>query len=148
MSEIVKVGIYSEVEVYPDYKHIGDSGMDVISLEESLVNPGDRCLFKTGLYFNIPQGYEIQVRPRSGLALKEGITVLNSPGTIDSNYKGELGVILLNTSIKPFQVNVGDRICQIVLQKVPQIVWETYPSKELLETSSRGEGGFGSTGKN
>lgn len=107
------------------------------------INPGERVLIPTGLKVEIPEGYEIQVRPRSGLALKKGITILNTPGTIDSDYRGMIGIIVINHSNEIFEVNHGDKIAQIVLNEVPRIQWET--SDEISKTN-RGEGGFGSTG--
>ena len=107
------------------------------------LNPGNRALIGTGLKLEIPEGYELQVRPRSGLALNNGITVLNSPGTIDADYRGEVGIILINNSVIPLQINKGDRIAQGVLNKVEQIQWE---ATDKLQNSDRGEGGFGSTG--
>lgn len=129
----------------PAYSTISSAGMDLrASLKEPMtIMPGQRALVPTGLRVAIPDGYEIQLRPRSGLAIKEGITLLNTPGTIDADYRGELCVILINLSEKPFTVNNSDRICQMVLAEVPQIVWE--PVDELAETE-RGEGGFGHTG--
>jgi dUTP pyrophosphatase len=112
--------------------------------EKCTLIPGERKLIKTGLFLEIPEGYEAQVRPRSGLALKNGITVLNSPGTIDADYRGEIGVILINHSSEIFEINSGDRIAQLVFAKVEQAVW--YETESLNETE-RGEGGFGSTGK-
>jgi dUTP pyrophosphatase len=103
----------------------------------------ERAAIPTGLYFEIPAGYEIQVRPRSGLALKKGVTVLNTPGTVDADYRGELKVILVNLSAEPFVVEPGERIAQIVLAKHEVIDWETV---DELGESERGEGGFGSTG--
>jgi len=115
-----------------------------VNVKEFLLVPGDRIIVKTGIKVAIPEGYEIQVRPRSGLAFKHGITVLNSPGTIDSDYIGEIGVILINTSNTSFMINKGDRIAQLVLNKVEQIKWIEVLS---LENTDRGEGGFNSTGK-
>jgi len=130
----------------PEYKTSQSSGLDVqANIEEPIVlQAGQRTLVPTGLFFEIPDDYEIQVRPRSGLALKNGITVLNTPGTIDSDYTGELKVILINHSNEDFIINPGDRIAQIVLQHVPKIQWNNI--QELTETT-RGSGGFGSTGK-
>lgn len=129
----------------PAYSTPSAAGMDLrASLKEPLtIMPGQRALVPTGLRVAIPDGYEIQLRPRSGLAIKEGITLLNTPGTIDADYRGELCVILINLSEKPFTVNDSDRICQMVLAEVPQIEWE--PVDELADTE-RGEGGFGHTG--
>ena len=112
--------------------------------EEISLLPQDRVLVKTGLHLEIPQGYEAQVRPRSGLALKNGITVLNSPGTIDADYRGEVGVVLINHSKDVFYINNGDRIAQLVFAKHEQA---TLVRVSVLDESERSEGGFGSTGK-
>jgi len=127
----------------PAYATEGAAGMDVLAAEELTLAPGARHAVATGLAVAIPQGFEIQVRPRSGLALKHGITVPNTPGTIDSDYRGELKVILINHGAEPFEVRRGDRIAQLVLAPVTQASW--LPVDELDETP-RGEGGFGSTG--
>lgn len=152
----------------PQYETIGASGMDVradlrwlnyeriqklsfncnvfqpdkeeIGIE---INPGGRCLIPTGLFAAIPLGYEIQVRPRSGLALKKGITVLNSPGSLDSDYRGEIGIILINNSEETFTVFHADKIAQLVFCPVEKAEWELV---EELDTTERGEGGFGHTG--
>ena len=108
------------------------------------INPGGRALIPTGLKVAIPEGYEIQVRPRSGLALKNGITLLNTPGTIDADYRGDIGVIIINHGTEPFIIKAGDRIGQIVLNKVEKIEWQQV---DTLPDTIRGEGGFGSTGK-
>lgn len=130
----------------PEYATLGSSGMDIrASLSEPLVlQPMARDLVPTGLFVEIPLGYEIQIRPRSGLAIKQGITCLNTPGTIDADYRGEIKVILINLSSEPQTILPGDRIAQMVLQRVEQIQW--VPATEL-GASERGEGGFGSTGK-
>lgn len=112
--------------------------------EPIVLNPLQRTLVPTGLYIALPQGYEAQVRPRSGLALKHGITVLNSPGTIDADYRGQLQVILVNLSDTPFTIAPGERIAQMVIAKHEQVEWEQV---ESLDETSRGAGGFGSTGK-
>jgi len=127
----------------PAYATDGAAGMDVVSAEEMTIAPGARHAVATGLAMAIPPGFEIQVRPRSGLALKHGITVPNTPGTIDSDYRGELKVILINHGAEPFAIRRGDRIAQLVLAPVVQAGW--LEVGELDETA-RGEGGFGSTG--
>tara|TARA_B000000565_G_scaffold13673_1_gene9899 strand:+ start:2080 stop:2514 length:435 start_codon:yes stop_codon:yes gene_type:complete len=130
----------------PKYSTAYSAGMDLranINEEISLL-PQDRVLVKTGLHLEIPQGYEAQVRPRSGLALKNGITVLNSPGTIDADYRGEVGVVLINHSKDVFYINNGDRIAQLVFAKHEQA---TLVRVSVLDESERSEGGFGSTGK-
>ena len=104
----------------------------------------ERSLITTGLFMELPEGYEAQIRPRSGLALKKGISIVNSPGTIDADYRGEIGIILINLSDADFEVNDGERICQMVINKVETISWSEVGS---LEDSERGEGGFGHTGK-
>ena len=129
--------------VMPAYAHASDAGMDVRSVRELVIPPGGRALVPTGLVVNLPAGYEAQVRPRSGLALKAGVTVLNSPGTIDAGYRGEIGVILANFGQDDFKVNVGDRIAQLVITPVlqPVVVEATE-----VDSTDRGAGGFGSTG--
>ena len=131
------------VPIYPQYETPQSAGADIRSNENKIVPAHGRALIKTGLLIAIPSGYEAQVRPRSGLALKKGITVLNTPGTIDADYRNEIGVILFNTTDEDFEVKMGDRIAQLVLNKVEQIEWEEVD--ELPETD-RGLGGFGSTG--
>lgn len=129
----------------PAYETPSSAGMDVrANLDQPIVlQPMERALIKTGLFMEIPAGFECQVRPRSGLALKKGITVLNSPGTIDADYRGEVGVILINLSNEAFTVEDGERIAQLVFAPVPQAQWvET----TVLTNTERGAGGFGSTG--
>ncbi len=140
----VKVTKTKEVSL-PVYHHGGDSGLDLINAgQTSVIGPGERKLFSSGIKVAIPFGYEIQIRSRSGLALKKGIMVLNSPGTIDAGYRGELGVILFNTSDTPVEIKKGERIAQAVMQKVEKIEWEQV---EELPPSDRDIGGFGSTGE-
>ncbi|ASJ92308.1 dUTP diphosphatase [Porphyrobacter sp. CACIAM 03H1] len=127
----------------PAYATDGAAGMDVVSAEDVTIAPGARHAVATGLALAIPQGYEIQVRPRSGLALKHGITVPNTPGTIDSDYRGELKVILINLGSEPFVIVRGDRVAQLVLAPVVQAAWDEVAE---LDATERGEGGFGSTG--
>jgi dUTP pyrophosphatase len=131
----------------PSYETVGAAGMDVRANLSSTVyvSSGERMLVPTGLYLEIPVGLECQVRPRSGLALKKGITVLNTPGTIDSDYRGEVGVILMNLSNENFTIEPNDRIAQLVFCPVIQV---TLIETDALESSDRGTGGFGSTGKN
>ena len=130
----------------PEYKTSGSVGMDLQAyLNDSVIlHPGCRMLVPTGIKIGLPEGYEAQVRPRSGLALKNGITCLNTPGTIDSDYRGEIGVILINHSAHPFTINPGDRIAQLVINKVE--IADFVEVEELSDTE-RGEGGFGHTGK-
>jgi dUTP pyrophosphatase len=129
----------------PHYETIASAGMDLrANLTESIVlKPLERTIVKTGLFIELPLGYEAQVRPRSGLAAKKGITVLNSPGTVDADYRGEIGVILVNLSQEDFTIENGERIAQLVIAKHERAEW--IEVSELSETS-RGEGGFGSTG--
>lgn len=129
----------------PSYSTPLSAGMDVRASLDVPVTlcPGERALIPTGLRIELPAGYECQLRPRSGLALKHGITLLNSPGTIDADYRGEIGVILVNLSSEPFVINNGERICQMVVTRYSCVEWE--PSEELGATR-RGEGGFGHTG--
>ena len=129
----------------PTYETSNSAGMDLrANLDEPIVlKPLERTLVKTGLFIAIPAGYEGQVRPRSGLALKKGITCLNSPGTIDADYRGEVGVILVNLSNEPFVINDGERIAQLVIARYESAEWEPV---ELLDQTERGAGGFGSTG--
>jgi dUTP pyrophosphatase len=127
----------------PAYATSGAAGMDIVSAEAVSIAPGARHAVATGLSVAIPDGYEIQVRPRSGLALKHGITVPNTPGTIDSDYRGELKVILINLGDEPFAIARGDRVAQLVLAPVIQAIWDEVAE---LDATERGEGGFGSTG--
>lgn len=135
----------SSTNELPGYATLGAAGLDVRAnlLEPVTLKPLERRLIPTGLKVAIPVGYEIQVRPRSGLAFKHGVTVLNTPGTIDADYRGEIGVLLVNLSSEPFVVEHGERIAQLVVAKHEQISWEEVD--ELNETT-RGAGGFGSTG--
>ena len=130
--------------VLPAYAHLSDAGMDVRSVEDLVIPAGKRALVHTGLVMLLPPMYEAQVRPRSGLALKHGVTVLNTPGTIDSGYRGEVGVILANFGDADFQVKKGDKVAQLVIAPVtqPEVV-ET----DVIDETDRGDGGFGSTGK-
>lgn len=129
----------------PKYETIFSSGLDLRSNSEDEITlkPLGRALIPTGIFIAIPEGYEAQVRPRSGLAFKHGLTVLNSPGTIDADYRGEIKVILVNLSNADFVVKTGERICQLVFAKVEQIAWE---QTENLDKTKRGSGGFGHTG--
>jgi dUTP pyrophosphatase len=140
----VKVINHSKHDL-PNYETKSSAGLDIrANIEEAIVlKPLERVLVKSGLFLEIPEGYEAQVRPRSGLALKKGVTVLNSPGTIDADYRGEVGVILVNLSNEDFIIEDGERIAQIVFAKVEQAEWI---HAESLTDTERGEGGFGSTG--
>jgi dUTP pyrophosphatase len=129
----------------PNYETLASAGMDLRAhISESIVlNPLERAIVKTGLFIELPIGYEAQVRPRSGLAAKKGVTVLNSPGTIDADYRGEIGVILVNLSNEAFTVENGERIAQLIIAKHERAEWEEV---EVLTDTVRGAGGFGSTG--
>lgn len=131
--------------VVPEYKTAGAAGADICALlsEPITIPSGKTAIVPTGLFFEIPEGYEVQVRPRSGLAAKNSVTVLNSPGTIDSDYRGEIKVILINLGEKDFVINSGDRIAQIVINPVTQA---TFQITDELSSTERGTGGFGSTG--
>ena len=129
--------------VLPAYAHPGDAGLDLCACEAATLQPGERRLVRTGLVMELPPGTEAQVRPRSGLALKHGITLLNAPGTIDEGYRGELGVILVNLGQEPFEVAPGMRIAQMVVAPVLRVA---VAASETLGETHRGDGGFGSTG--
>ena len=130
----------------PEYATLGSSGMDLRAfLEEPIIlEPMQRALVPTGLFIELSDNLEAQVRPRSGLALKQGLTCLNSPGTVDADYRGEIKVILINLSNEPQTIHSGDRIAQMVIQQVEKISWQLV---DQIETTDRGTGGFGSTGK-
>ena len=129
----------------PKYATTGSAGMDIrANIEQPIVlKPLERCLVPTGLHIALPEGYEAQIRPRSGLALKNGLTVLNSPGTIDVDFRGEIGVILINLSSEDFTINDGERIAQMVIARYEQAEWEPV---EVLDETERGTGGFGHSG--
>jgi dUTP pyrophosphatase len=129
----------------PEYSTSLSAGMDLRANLEApiLLKPLERRLIPTGLFVELPEGYEAQIRPRSGLALKKGISVLNTPGTIDADYRGEIGIILVNLSGDSFLVKNGERICQMVINKIEKVTWKEV---KTLEESERGSGGFGHTG--
>ncbi|MCX8084217.1 MAG: dUTP diphosphatase [Calditerrivibrio sp.] len=131
--------------IIPEYATTGSSGVDVRSIESGVINPSEIKLVKTGLFLEIPEGYEAQIRPRSGLALKHGITILNSPGTIDSDYRGEVCLILANFGNEPFEYKKGDRLAQMVFTEVVRVDFELI---EDLNKTERGIGGFGHSGTN
>jgi dUTP pyrophosphatase len=130
----------------PAYETSDSAGMDLRAnlSEDVILQPGKRSLIPTGLFISLPRGFEAQIRPRSGLAFKHGITVLNSPGTIDADYRGEVGVLLINHSDSAFTICNGERIAQMVIAKHERVVWE---ETATLDETTRGAGGFGSTGK-
>ncbi len=129
----------------PTYETPESAGLDLRAsiTEPVILNPLERALVPTGLYIALPRGFEAQIRPRSGIAFKHGITVLNSPGTIDADYRGEIKVLLVNLSSQPFTINNGERIAQMIVASHQQIVWE---QQDSLDETARGAGGFGSTG--
>ncbi len=131
----------------PEYATKGSAGMDIRANtgQDIVIQAGERILVPTGLYIELPDGYEAQIRPRSGLAIKQGITCLNSPGTIDSDYRGEIKVILINLSGQEQRLHHGDRIAQMVVQQYERVKWKEVDEVEMTE---RNEGGFGHTGKN
>jgi|TARA_B100001093_G_scaffold516446_1_gene595243 dUTP pyrophosphatase len=131
----------------PNYETVFSSGMDLRAYVENPITlkPNERKLIKTGIHIELPKSYEAQVRPRSGLAYKKGITVLNSPGTIDADYRGDIGVILINHSNQDFIINSGDRIAQLVVSEFIKVIWQI---SENISSTVRGGSGFGSTGSN
>ena len=139
----LKVLKLTETAQLPAYAHAGDSGMDLCAIAPTNIPPGETALIKTGLAIELPAGTEAQVRPRSGLALKHAITVLNTPGTVDAGYRGEIAVILINHGKQSFQVEAGMRIAQMVICPIIRADIELVTE---LSNSKRGEGGFGSTG--
>lgn len=144
---MVKVKVVKETGVQlPKYESKGAAGLDVRAniVEPITLKSLERKLIPTGLKVSIPEGYEIQVRPRSGMALKHGITMLNTPGTIDSDYRGDIGLIVANLSNEEYTIQPQERLGQLILNKIEQIEWEEV---EILDTTERGAGGFGSTGK-
>jgi dUTP pyrophosphatase len=139
----LKIKRLSESAVIPQYAHPGDAGLDLVSIEAKSISPGESALVRTGIAIELPPKTEAQVRPRSGLALKHQITVLNTPGTIDEGYRGEVCVILINHGTQVFQVEPGMRIAQMVIASFISV---TVEAVEMLEDTVRGAGGFGSTG--
>ncbi len=139
----IKVTQLTEAAQLPAYEHEGDSGMDLRAIAPHTIAPGETALIKTGLAIELPANTEAQVRPRSGLALKHSITVLNTPGTVDASYRGEIAVILINHGKQPFQIEPGMRIAQMV---IAPIIRADIERVDTLSKSNRGKGGFGSTG--
>lgn len=141
----VRILPHGEGLALPAYQTADSAGLDLVAAVEAemVLNPGERALLPTGLAIALPSGYEAQIRPRSGLAFKHGMTVLNSPGTVDADYRGEVKVLMINLGQEPFAVKRGERIAQMVVAPVTQIAWQ--PVADLDETA-RGAGGFGSTG--
>jgi dUTP pyrophosphatase len=148
----VKVKVFNKSRnSLPEYATTGSAGIDLVAningIDRQIIYPGKWALVHTGLYLALPEGYELQIRPRSGLALKKGITVLNSPGTLDADYRGELGVIIINHGDEAIAFTNGAKIAQAVLKQVDHIEWESVDTLEQLPSSDRGSGGFGSTDK-
>ncbi len=140
----MRVKIVSRTGLLPAYETSGSAGMDIRSDESLVVQPGDRALVSTGLFIELPEGYEAQIRARSGFAVKNGIGLVNGIGTIDSDYRGEIKVCLINWGKEPFEIQKGDRIAQMVVSRYERVTWDAV---EGLEDSGRGSGGFGSSGR-
>jgi len=140
---VLKVKLLNEKARLPEYAHEGDAGLDLFSTSEAILQPGESRLIPTGIGIQLPPGTEAQIRPRSGLALKNQVTLLNTPGTIDAGYRGEIGVIMINHGKSPFKVEKGMKIAQMVIKPVLTVKVERVDN---LDKSSRGTGGFGSTG--
>ncbi len=141
----LKVKRIDEEAIIPKYVHSTDSGMDIYSIENKVINPGETVLIKTGLKIELPPNTEAQIRPKSGIALKNSVTVLNTPGTIDEGFTGEICIILINHGKEDYKVNKGEKIAQMVIQPVIRVDIEEVHD---IQNTSRGEGGFGSTGLN
>jgi len=139
----VKIQKITEGAVIPSYAHPGDAGVDLYAAEDAVLKPGERRLIRTGIKIAVPKGYEAQVRPKSGLALKFGLSIVNTPGTIDAGYRGEVGVICINLGSEPIKIEKGKKVAQMVFKKIETVKFEEVPQ---LDDTSRGEGGFGSTG--
>ena len=139
----VKVQKIKDNATIPKYAHEGDAGVDLHSTEDYVLKPGERILVSTGIKIAVPKGYEAQIRPKSGLALKHGITVLNTPGTIDAGYRGEVGVIAVNLGKEDYKIEKGKKIAQMIVNKVEEVEFEEV---DELDNTTRNEGGFGSTG--
>jgi len=139
----VKIKKIKDNAIIPKYAHKGDAGVDLYPTEDYLLKPGERTLVSTGIKIAVPEGYEAQVRPKSGLALNHGISVCNTPGTIDAGYRGEVGVIAINHSNEDFKIEKGKKIAQMIFNKVEGAEFEEVDD---LDNTSRGDGGFGSTG--
>lgn len=142
----VKITKLNPEAIIPQYAHPTDAGADICAVEETTIMPGETKIVKTGLAVAIPVGYEIQVRPRSGLSLKSGLRIANAPGTIDTDYRGEIGIIMTNTKDIPYVIDKGMKIAQLIISRVPRIKWREVDNVEALGTTDRGNGGFGSTG--
>jgi len=141
----VKIKKIKDNAIIPKYAHQGDAGVDLYSTEDYILKSGERILVSTGIKIAVPEGYEAQVRPKSGLAVKHGISICNTPGTVDAGYRGEVGVIVINHNNENFNIEKGKKIAQMVFNKVEEAEFEEV---DELEETTRGEGGFGSTGHN
>jgi len=139
----IKIKKIKENAIIPKYVHQGDAGVDIYSTEDYVLKPGERVLVSTGIKIAVPKGYEAQIRPKSGLALNNGISIVNTPGTIDAGYRGEVGIIAINLGKESFKIEKGKKIAQMVINKVEEAEFEEV---EELDNTTRGEGGFGSTG--
>jgi dUTP pyrophosphatase len=139
----IKIKKIKENAIVPKYAHHGDAGVDLYSTEDYILKPGERTLVSTGIAISIPPGHEAQVRPKSGLALKHGISIVNTPGTVDCEYRGEIGVIAINLGQEDFKIEKGNKIAQMVFNKIEEADFEEV---EELDDTTRGDGGFGSTG--
>ena len=140
----MRVKIVSRSGLLPAYETSGSAGMDIRSEESLVIQPGDRALVSTGLFIELPEGYEAQIRARSGFAVRNGIGLVNGIGTIDSDYRGEIKVSLINWGKEPFEIQKGDRIAQMVVSRYERVAWDAV---EDLEDTGRGTGGFGSSGR-
>jgi dUTP pyrophosphatase len=138
----VKIQKIKDNAVVPSYAHKGDAGVDLYSTEDYVLRPGNKILVSTGIKIALPIGYEAQVRPKSGLALKHGLSIVNTPGTIDAGYRGEVGVIVINHGQDEYKIEKGNKIAQMVFNKIEEVNFEESGD---LDDTSRGEGGFGST---
>ncbi|MDP7179682.1 MAG: dUTP diphosphatase [Candidatus Woesearchaeota archaeon] len=138
----VKIQKIKDNAVVPSYAHKGDAGVDLYSTEDYVLSPGNKILVSTGIKIALPIGYEAQVRPKSGLALKHGLSIVNTPGTIDAGYRGEVGVIVINHGQDEYKIEKGNKIAQMVFNKIEEVNFEESGD---LDDTSRGEGGFGST---
>ena len=139
----VKIKKIKDNAIIPKYAHQGDAGVDLYSTEDYILKPGERSLVSTGIKIAVPEGYEAQIRPKSGLAVNHGISVCNTPGTVDSSYRGEVGCIIINHGKEEFKIEKGKKIAQMIFNKVEQAEFQEV---EELNNTTRGEGGFGSTG--
>jgi len=139
----IKITKIKENAIIPKYAHEGDAGVDLYSTEDYVLKPGERVLVSTGIKIAVPKGYEAQIRPKSGLALKNGISIVNTPGTVDAPYRGEIGIIIINLGQEEYKIEKGKKIAQMVINKVEEAEFEEV---DELDETTRNEGGFGSTG--